>query len=258
MGSTKWDYTSVKLGKKAPRIDARTLKMAKYLAPDISPAPPALDYSRGLASWGMMANDSLGDCTIAAIGHAFQVVTLNTTGIVTLSDADIIKYYSWFCGYVPGDPSTDQGGVELDVLNNWRKWGVGGHAMLAYAAPAPGNAEHIRKAVELFGFVYIGLGLPITAQSQVGGLWDVVGNPQTDPNSQPGSWGGHAVVVVAYDAETLTVITWGALQKMTWAFWQAYVDESYALVLGYRVGVDPEPAGFTMSELIADLAVVTG
>lgn len=256
MGSTQWDHSSVKLGKKLPRVDHRTLRLAKYMAVDIPPAPPALDNSKGLASWGMMYNDSLGDCTIAAIGHAIQLVTLNTVGIVTPVDAQILKYYEWFCGYVWGDANTDQGGVELDVLNNWRKWGVNGHALLAYAAPAPGDIEHIKKTVELFGFAYIGLGLPITAQSQVGSVWDVVGNPTTDPNSQPYSWGGHAVIVMAYDAETLTVVTWGQLQKMTWAFWQAYVDEAYALLLGYIVGT--EPKGFSTSDLMADLAVVTG
>ena len=31
---------------------------------------------------------------------------------------------------------------------------------------------------------------------------------------QPGSWGGHAVPVVAYDVRGITWVTWGALQPM--------------------------------------------
>lgn len=36
--------------------------------------------------------------------------------------------------------------------------------------------------------------------------------------------------VVAYDSRSLTVVTWGALQTMTWGFWAAYCDEAYAIL----------------------------
>jgi hypothetical protein len=252
------DGRLLRLGKQRPRIDSRTLRLARYLAPDIAPAPPSCDYSKGLTSWGMMDNDSLGCCVISALGHALQLVTMNTTGILTVPDATILKYYEWFGGYVPGDPSTDNGCVELDVLNLLRKVGFAQRALLAYAAVSPLNAEHVRKTIELFGFAFPGLALPVTAQSQVGGLWDVVGNPATDPNSQPGSWGGHCPIVIAYDASGLTCVTWGALQKMTWRFWNAYCDEAYGLLLGYVVCDALEPAGFSTTDLMADLAVVTG
>lgn len=252
------DGRVLRLGKNPRRVDHRTLHVSRYFAPDIAPAPPACDYSKGMTSWGMMDNDFLGCCVIAGIGHALQLLTLNTTGILTVPDATILRYYEWFGGYVPGDPATDNGCVELDVLNLWRKFGVAQRALLAYAAVSPSSAEHVRKTIELFGFCYIGVSLPTTAQSQVGKVWDVVGNPASDPDSQPGSWGGHAVIVVAYDAETLTVVTWGGLQKLTWKFWSAYVDEAYALLLGYVVCKEFEAAGFSTPDLMADLAVVTG
>jgi hypothetical protein len=248
------DGRILKLGKRPARVDPRTLQLKDYLEPDISPAPASMDWSKGTTSWGMMLNDSLGDCTIAACGHAVQLVSLNTTAIITEPDAEIEKYYEWWCGYVPGDPNTDQGGVELDILNSWRKNGFAGHKLLGYVDPSPGDAEHVKQSVALFGMVYIGLGLPLTAQNQVGSLWDVVGNPATDANSQPGSWGGHAVIVIAYDADTLTVVTWGALQKMSWRFWNAYVDESHTPLLGYWLENGPAPSGFRMTALETDLA----
>jgi hypothetical protein len=36
--------------------------------------------------------------------------------------------------------------------------------------------------------------------------------------------------VVAYDQRGLTVVTWGALQRMTWGFLYAYCDEAYAVL----------------------------
>jgi hypothetical protein len=233
-----FDHTKAKLGKKAPKIDSRTLRLAKYLTA-VPPPPASCDWTKGVTEWGMMLNDALGDCTCAAIGHGIQVANLNGDVEVTPQDAVILALYEGACGYVPSDPSTDQGGVIVDVLNFARKWHAGTeHAhhhqrkfrLLAYADPDPGDVEHVKQAVALFGTVDIGLQLPITAQNQVGGVWDVVGNPQTDPNSQPGSWGGHSVIVCAYDADGLTCITWGQNQRMTWKFWSAYVDESHAVL----------------------------
>ncbi len=70
--------------------------------------------------------------------------------------------------------------------------------------------------------------------------------------STPGSWGGHAVPVIAYDASGLTCITWGALKRMTWAFWDAYCDEAYAC-LSRDWAAARAPSGFDWAALDADL-----
>ena len=73
--------------------------------------------------------------------------------------------------------------------------------------------------------------MPITAQKQVGALWTIVGDPNTDWKAMPGSWGGHSIVVCAYDAHQLIGITWGQLQAMDWGFFSAYCDEAHALLM---------------------------
>lgn len=263
------DVTRFKLGKKPPKIDPRTLRLSKYSASLPAP-PPSCDWTKGVTSWGEMLNDQLGDCTCAAVGHADQVVSLNSPSgfMVTPPDQLILNLYERSCGYVPGDPSTDQGGVIVDVLNYVRQHGLGrkdAHRrhrkkfkLYAYADPDPGNLNHVKQSIATFGVVDIGLNLPLTAQSQVGGVWDVVGNPRNNPNSMPDSWGGHSVAVCGYDADTLTCITWGMLQKMTYAFWAFYCDESHALLFAAWLERFGAQAPAALQQLQADLALVTG
>ncbi len=112
------------------------------------------------------------------------------------------------------------------MLNYWRQKGIAGHKILGFAALDPRHVEQIKQSVYLFGGTYIGVQLPLSAQDQ--DTWDV---PPSGPigNGEPGSWGGHAVCVVAYNAKGLWVVTWGKLLFMTWAFWQTYCDEAYAV-----------------------------
>jgi hypothetical protein len=201
----------------------------------------------------MFLNDTVGSCTIAGAGHAIQVWTANTGSEVTVPDSTILSYYEQWDGYVPGDPSTDNGGVELDVLNDWRQQGLDGHQIKGYAAAAHSNLGEIRAAINLFGGVYIGLSLPVTAQSQ--DVWDLTS--LSDPNAEPGSWGGHCVFVVGYDADGFTCITWGALKKMTNAFWVNYCDEAYALFGADWINTGGQaPSGFDAAQLTADLAAI--
>jgi hypothetical protein len=142
------------------------------------------------------------------------------------------------------------------VLNYWRQTGIASHKIGAYVALEPANHIHIMDSVYIFEGCYIGVQLPISAQAQVQNHqpWSVPpGGPTGD--GKPGSWGGHAVPVVAYDARGVTVVTWGALQVMTWSFWETYCDEAYAILSkDYLDGEKKAPGGFSMQELEADLA----
>src|SRR5262249_52368377 len=125
------------------------------------------------------------------------------------------------------DPQTgEEGAVELDVLKYWRKTGIGGHAIGAFARVSSVDLQLLRAGAWLFGGLYLGLALPATAQAQ--DTWDWTGS-LTGP-AAPGSWGGHAVDVVGYDDEALTIVTWGSLKQMTWSFFARYCDEAYSIL----------------------------
>jgi hypothetical protein len=243
----------MKLGRKAIKTDTRTLRLARYFTEDLPSPPVAKDWSKGITSFGMMLNDQLGDCTIAGCGHAVQVLSANAGAEITVPDSAILAAYEQWDGYKPADPSTDQGGVELDVLTDWRKNGLAGHKLLAFADPEATNVIEIKQCIALFGGVYIGVSLPLTAQTQ--DVWDAVDDPG-DGSAQAGSWGGHCVFVCAYDSDGLTCITWGAQKKMTWTFWNEYVDEAHALLSADWLGANGAPSGFDLAQLQADLALI--
>jgi len=241
-----------KLGRKAIKTDTRTLMLGNYLTPALPPPPLAADWTKGIASWGMMMNDTLGDCTIAGVGHAVQVWTANTGGIATVPDPTIESYYEKWDGYVAGNPNTDSGGVELDVLTDWRQQGFAGHALIGFADPQPASLVQIQQSIALFGGVYIGLSLPITAQTQ--DVWDVV--PKGGAKAKPGSWGGHCVFVPRYDQNGFTCITWGQLKTMTVAFWKKYCDEAHTLLSQDWFTAMGSPNGFNLDQLQADLNAI--
>ena len=250
---TRIDPLKLKLGKQPARHDPRTLLFASYTTPAL-PAPPAsLDLTTSVkAPWGMMDNAQVGDCTCAAAGHLLMEWSANAqTKMFTPSDAQIIAAYSAITGYNPKTGANDNGAVELDVLNYWRKTGIARHKIGAFVALEPSNHTHVMDAVYIFEGCYIGLQLPISAQGQQ--IWAVPPQGTSGPGA-PGSWGGHAVPVVGYDARGLTVVTWGQLLRMTWPFWEAYCDEAYAIISNdYLDKSKKTPSGFDLAALQADL-----
>jgi hypothetical protein len=246
------DHSTMKLGRKAIKTDSRTLVLGRYLKPGLPPPPRAKDWTRGITKWGAMLNDKLGDCTIAGAAHAIQIWTANTGKMITVPDTTIRRYYEKWDGYVPGKPRTDNGGIELDVLNDWQKHGFDGNTLTAFADPKRANLTEIRQSITLFGGVYIGLSLPITAQTQ--DVWDVV--PKGGEKAKPNSWGGHCVFVPKYDEKGFTCITWGQLKTMTLAFWNKYCDEAHTLLAQDWLSAKGAPSGFDEVQLLADLKAI--
>ena len=137
-------------------------------------------------------------------------------------------------------------------------------ARLAQARRRPPSHRRVRARVDerprlvqsaawIFGGLYIGLQLPLSAQYQE--TWDWNGSLTGD--DRPGSWGGHAVDVVRYGAAGLTVVTWGSLKAMTWSFWDRYCDEAYCILSRDFLDGDRAPNGFDLAALRADLELVT-
>lgn len=244
-----------KLGKAPAVHDPRTLRLADYTAA-VSRPPREVHRSHREYQWPMFANDRLGDCTCAAAAHMIEGWALETSRApAAIKDDQVIAAYSAVSGYDPLSGANDGGAVMLDVLRYWRTSGIAGDRISAYVTVDQHNALHVKQAIYLFDSLYIGVALPISAQGQTGGVWDVpVGGPVG--NGAPGSWGGHAIPVVSYDSQRLAVITWGAVQVMTWRFFGTYCDEAYAVLSNDMLMGGKSPQGLNVGQLNADLAAL--
>jgi hypothetical protein len=222
------DFSKMKLGRKPINtLKARNLMCLRdYADRSLLPTPPStVNWSAKVASFPMFGNDVHSDCTSAAYAHQNQAWGANSGRPVSISLQQVLDFYKVSCGW-NGDVATDQGGDEISVLNAARKIGLGGYTLDSYVGIERTLAD-VKLCTYLFGGIYIGVELPLSAQTQE--IWDVP--PSWASDGLPGSWGGHAVNILDYDeADTLTCITWGRRQRMTWDFFAKYVEEAYALV----------------------------
>lgn len=246
-----------RLGKLAPRHDARTFKLEKYLL-QLPPLLSAVTWADKVTQWQMFLNDQLGDCAIAAPAHMEMLWSAYASTEFAPTDTEVIAAYEAVSGYKPGDPSTDNGCIELDVLRYWKTVGIADHKIEAYMSIEPANINHLKAAIMLFGGAYIGLALPVTASAQIdaNSAWDVVDGDLAG-DSEPGSWGGHAINLIGYNTLGFVGVTWGALQPMTTRFIQAYMDEAWAILSPQFFNAKAKaPSGFDHAQLLADLAAL--
>ena len=243
--------TAGKLGRAPARLDRRTLKLRDYLTVPMPPTQRKWDH--GIVNWGAMLNDQIGDCTIAAIGHAIQLVTANTAGESTLPDSAILTAYEAVSGYNPATGANDNGANMLDVMRYWQSVGVGGRKSLAYASCSTSDLDDVRACINLFGFCDLGFNVPDYAiqQFENGQPWSVL-------PGQHSIVGGHDVIAVDYDPTSFRCVTWGGLQTMTLPFWQAFVDEAFGVVLPEWVAANGQsPSGLNLQQLLADVGQLT-
>jgi hypothetical protein len=245
-----------KLGRLQRTYDARVPHLSALIAGQtLAPPPPSADYTKGMpTNLGMMLNDRLGDCTCAAVYHAIQVWTYNSTKkIETEPDSDVEKLYILACGYNPRIPGEGPGGNEQHVLTYLLKKGApvgldgaARHKITAFVEVDPRNVDDVKRTIVDCGLAYIGFNVPqsIVPQGAVPpSVWDY--DPQ---NAQ--IVGGHAVILAGYTDQGAKVISWGQYYTMTWQFFAHFVDEVYAIADGEWIdSTGKTPGGLTLEEL---------
>lgn len=244
----------MKLGRNSPysREEKPRVYLDNYLLDTVT-VPHVVDRASKVGSWPMYLNDQLGDCTCAAVGHALQAWTAYASNEVDLSDNEVLGLYEAVGGYVPGDPSTDNGAVIQDVLQYWHDNGVAGHKISAFAELKNFySMMNLKKALYLFGTVYFGINLPVSAMDQFNqGLpWYYVAGSSID--------GGHAVVLQKQEAVGMengifNVVTWGQLQPMTVEFMLHYVEEAWVMITPDWLEANGKTVtGLSLAQLMAD------
>lgn len=249
----------LKYGRLAPHPESThpRLKLARFLRPGFAlTVPGAVDYLSRVYSWPVYANDSLSDCTAAAAGHLRQAWTCYGQGATTVTaDSDVLAFYEACSGYQPGNPSTDNGAVMQDCLGYWRQTGLATDKILAYFQVNPADLAEVKTAAWLFGGLYVGVNLPISALDQfnAGQPWDL--NPSADNRID----GGHCVHLGAIDsAGVMTVTTWGKTQRVTPAWWRQYTEEAWAVATLDWVRNYQTPENLDTTALNAEFQQLTG
>jgi len=240
-----------RFGKHAPKQDYRTLLLKNYLTSKLAAPPAAYDVlptvykklkiSDPTVLFPLDANDTLGDCTIAALAHAETVYNGLVGKKKILPKPAIVKLYYHLTGGV------DSGLNELDVLNYWQSNPVNGDQITAFVKIDPKNHTHVQQAIQLFGGVYLGFQVQQNAIQEFEARQSWTPGPLTND--------GHAVYATSYDAAGVTVLTWGNTQKGTWGWWDETVDEAFAILPPEAKSSDFAP-GFNFAQLKADLGVV--
>jgi hypothetical protein len=248
-----------KLGKKPARLDKRTLKFSNYVKLPI--VPNEVSWITKLVAAEpipMYLNDNIGDCTIAGAAHMIQQWNFYAGHPARPTDQEVLRAYEAVSGYNPNDPSTDQGADMLTVLKYWRNIGIGNHKIQAFVSVNPTDPAEVKAAIYLFGGLYIGLALPISAEpSSTGPLdpWTVANGGINTNIGAPGGLGGHCVNIVAASDKSRTVETWGQTLKMSPNFMNDYCDECYVLLSSEWMNTQQvSPGNFDMSQLLTDLS----
>lgn len=204
----------------------------------------------------MLGNETYGCCVFAANGHLIELTTTYGDAPEHLvTETQVLAEYGRVTGFKPADPSTDQGAAVQDGLRDLHRHGLAGIKIAAFAEVNPNDMSEVMTAVLDLGGLSIGVNLPGVAQEQFadGQPWDLVPD-------DGGLDGGHCVILAGYDPDYLYFVTWGQVQKATYAWWEKYVEEAWAVVsdawISPVTGADPE--GVNLGTLGWEFAQITG
>jgi hypothetical protein len=241
----------MKFGKKPARRTLKTLALSNYMKASAVAFPPAMAWERPI-DYGMLANDSVGDCTIAGMYHQRMnwaaVASAGSPLIVT--DQEALSDYSAITGYVPGDQSTDNG-AELAQVISWykEKQVLDGSATIDL-----GNIDQVKAAMYNFGGLYVGIIVPQSMVDQLNSgqdpTWAFVANDKA-------SGEGHCIYLCGYGRSGFALVSWGKIYRASWDFFSAWVDEADALVSKAWIKASGvSPSGLDLNGLLQDAAAV--
>lgn len=221
-----------------------------------------VDRASKVTSVPMYVNDAIGDCTIAGIAHGYTAMETYAGHPQTLfADHEIIRAYSAVSGYDPSTGANDNGAQLQDVLAYNRSTGMTDttgktHKVLMYAALGnPSNTSLLSRVLKTFGYVYLGIECPQSAEDQFGvSPWTYV----------PGSpvLGGHCIGLhrrQPYGSRVgvFGISTWGAMQPMTISFISNYVDEAWAVITQDWIEANGSSCdGISLAQLESDMKYV--
>ena len=142
------------------------MKFHDYL--DFRTLPALADSTNWSAAvkvgYGMDGNDLLGDCTCAGPAHNIVAVTANAMGNAIVPTTAQVEVMYEASGYVPGNPSTDQGWTLKAAEGYIVSTGLAGIKADGFVEVDPTSITHMKYALQLLGpTLNFGINLPQSA-----------------------------------------------------------------------------------------------
>ena len=223
-----------------PRDDPMTIKLHSIMLSELPAIPDKFDIDLCPQDDKMFANDTWGDCVIAARAHmTLRFEHWEKDCYLPITDDEVLAEYwmeqgakyvtkrHWCVTKQGWDCKPNNGLDVLTSLNYWRKgWKCAGddYSIYAYGKMNPLNHAEVKACLYLLNGAYLTLGLPISAQSQE--VWD----KDDSANGVLGSWGYHQVYMPPIWDDLYYCWTWGKKQRMTPAFLEKYTCQLYGVV----------------------------
>ena len=239
---------TLKLGRRPAQIPAGLRDLTYYAAGPLPKAPASVAVP-AVADWGMLGNDSEGDCGPAGLQHGFMSAAADTGERETFPDADqVVSYYLDYTG------GQDDGVVLSDYLAYVRQKGFYGRTVSAYAPVTVNDVPTLQFAIDAWDFAYVGITVTQAMMDAVEGddPWTWTAEDVTGP-----SIGGHCIILAGYDSSWLYGITWGSAIRIAYPAWHQMGDEAWAILTGELVAAKDDGHGLNLTALQADLTRLT-
>ncbi len=223
----------MQLGRRCAPVPANAPTFAAH-AFAAQKAPPKLIRAHVPFQPAMDGNDTVGDCTWTGLANAIRAQAALSGFQVNIPTQMVLDAYAASSGWVPGNPATDKGEVEVDVLARQATLGFDGGAEVPYVGMwgtiDPGNLNLLRLVMVRLGMGYLGVNLALADQTTT--VWDTE-TPASAGDPKPGSWGAHCLGLWDYegveDTHLVRLATWGKFQLATWRWVQSRMDEAHGI-----------------------------
>ena len=243
------------------KLNLRALPLSNYVSPKQMSYPPVCSWWRNM-DFGMLGNGpctlngqpfaGAGDCVIAYMLHQIMIwnAVAHAGTPVSFTDDQAIQTYSAITGYVPGDPSTDNGTDPDTALNYWQQTPLFGHKIAGYVNLDITNIDQLKFAIATFGGIGFSFNVPAYIMTIPGGAsWSYVAG--ADITNQ----GGHQVGIMDYGRNGFRENCWSTTNTFNPDFIGAFGMAAQAVVSEDWIKASGiSPSGLDLTALLADLA----
>lgn len=235
------------------KLNLKALPLSNYVNARAVSFPPVCTWWRPMP-FGMLGNDTVGDCVIAYMLHQIMVwnEVSHNAAMIGFTTEQAIQTYSAITGYNPADPSTDQGTDPDTALNYWQQQKLFGHAISGYANLDITNIDQLKLAIYTFGGIGFSFNVPQYIMNVPGGQsWSYkTGNDITNV-------GGHQVGIIGYGRQGFRENCWDTTNTFNPEFIGAFGVAAQAVVSEDWIKASGvSPSGLDLAGLLADLQTV--